>query len=165
MPKLLFFRFAAHRGLGFTLSTQYYCSVFSAICRPSDHTLRGGPGPRFEPRTGDLLYVQGWDSNHSNQTVNCTHQRFIYSNNTQHNWVENFKKTAQNRVEYSNKMVHNRVKNFNKIAHNRVEYFKKRHTTGLNIPIIRHTTRVEYSHKTAHNRDKYSNKTAHNKFQ
>ena len=144
----------------------YAVLLFSVQCDLPPLRPHTAGRPRAEIRTRDRRStVKGWDSNHSNQTVNCTHQRFIYSNNTQHNWVENFKKTAQNRVEYSNKMVHNRVKNFNKIAHNRVEYFKKRHTTGLNIPIIRHTTRVEYSHKTAHNRDKYSNKTAHNKFQ
>ena len=52
MPKLLFFRFVSHRGLGFTLSRQYYCSVRSAALQT---THWGGPGPRVEPGTGDLL--------------------------------------------------------------------------------------------------------------
>ena len=46
-----FSRFSAHLGVEFyILFVQYY----SVICRPSQTTLWGGPGPRFEPGTGDL---------------------------------------------------------------------------------------------------------------
>ena len=48
---IFFFRFTAHLGLGFnTLFVEYY----SVICRPSDHTVGGPRGPRFEPGTVDL---------------------------------------------------------------------------------------------------------------
>ena len=46
-----FSRVSAHLGVGFyTLFVPYY----SVICHPSQSTLWGGPGPRFEPGTGDL---------------------------------------------------------------------------------------------------------------
>ena len=51
--KFFFYRFKAHRGLGFF--TPQFIQYYIVICRPSDHTVQRPRGPRFDPGTGDLV--------------------------------------------------------------------------------------------------------------